>query len=138
MMMTNQANIPLKSDLSTTPGRLRPYICQAEVILFDGNRDAALAAMHAQARQFVQDEWRVGILSTDEEANLFNDVGARVISMGSRSNIRQVSRVIYRALQALDHQHVDKVLVRSLHKDGDGQVLWDWLVHVAKGRVRTF
>ena len=137
MIMTDHMQSEyLPIDTEPAINRLYSYTSRAEILLFDGNHDGVLATVRKTAQALVRDEYRVGILCTDEEADLFSDCGARVIAVGSRMDIPQVCRVIYRALRALDDQNMDKILMYGLRTDGVGIVLWDWMLQVASGRVQ--
>jgi L-threonylcarbamoyladenylate synthase len=123
-------------ETSPSPGMMsKHYSPRAEVLLYDGDVTAVLARMHAVAVEQVAANKRVGILTTDEEAATFTDTGARIISMGSRSDIDQIAHVLFGAMRALDAQQVDKILVRIYTRDGMGVAVGDRLLRAAAGRL---
>lgn len=128
----------LDNEPSSSPGMMiKHYSPRAEVILFDGgDTRRVLAAMRQTAHELADAHKRVGILTTNEEADQFTDTGARIISMGSRRNYEQIAHVLFGAMRALDNQKVDKILVRAYERDGLGLAIWDRLLRSAEGRVR--
>jgi L-threonylcarbamoyladenylate synthase len=122
---------------SASPGMMsKHYSPRAELMLFDGKADEVLRRMRALALEFSGANKRVGILTTDEEAATFTETGARIISMGSRSDMSQIAHVLFGAMRALDAQQVDKILVRAYSKDGLGAAVWDRLLRAAEGHIQ--
>ncbi len=121
---------------SSSPGMMtKHYSPRADVLLYDGERNAVLNAMREQAKTLVSEHKRVGILTTNEEASYFVNTGARIISMGSRREPEQIAHVLFGAMRALDNQQVDKIFVRSYGKQGLSAAIWDRLLRAADGRV---
>lgn len=120
-----------------SPGMLlKHYSPRAELLLFDGDRSNVLHAMRAAALDYRAENKRVGILTTNEEADHFTDTGARIISMGSRSDLDKIAQMLFGAMRALDKQNVDKILVAGTSKEGLGAAIWDRLLRAAEGKVR--
>jgi L-threonylcarbamoyladenylate synthase len=120
-----------------SPGMMaKHYSPRADVMLFDGERSDVLNKMHEMAMAYHTAHKRVGILTTNEEAPLFTNTGARIISMGSRADMDQIAHVLFGAMRALDAQNVDKILVRAYTKEGIGAAVWDRLLRAAEGRVQ--
>ncbi len=130
-------HISMKSNTpSSSPGMLsKHYSPRAEVLLFDGERNAVLNHMRVTAIELERQHKRVGILTTNEEASFFVKTGARIISMGSRTDINQIAHVLFGAMRALDNQQVDQILVRSYGSDGIGAAIYDRLIRAAEGKV---
>lgn len=111
------------------------YSPRASVLLYDGERETVLQHMRERAVALVQDDKTVGILTTDEEAARFTETGARIISLGSRGNLRQLERMLYGAMRVLDNQGVSCILVRSYGRSDDAHLLWERLLKSADGKV---
>jgi len=125
------------ADAAPSPGMMaKHYSPRAELMLFDGDREAVLARMHELTAAYVAANKRVGILTTDEEAPYFTETGARIISMGSRGDIQQIAYVLFGAMRALDAQKVDRILVRTYSREGIGAAVYDRLLRAAEGRVQ--
>ncbi len=121
---------------SSSPGMMtKHYSPRAEILLYDGERNAVLNRMREQATALIEEEKRVGILTTNEEAAYFVHTGARIISLGSRSDLEQIAHVLFGAMRALDNQQVDQILVRAYSKEGIGEAIWDRLLRAAEGQV---
>lgn len=121
---------------SSSPGMMsKHYSPRADILLYDGERNAVLNQMREQATTLIANEKRVGILTTSEEASYFVHTGARIISMGSRQDLEQIAHVLFGAMRALDNQQVDQILVRAYSKEGIGEAIWDRLLRAAEGQV---
>lgn len=119
-----------------SPGMLiKHYAPRARLMLFDGPPDVVLVAMVDTAQRFVANAKRVGVLALEEEAELFTDLGVRIISLGSRNDHAQIGRVLFGALRALDAQGVDYILVHGIGREGLGETIWDRLLRAAEGKV---
>jgi L-threonylcarbamoyladenylate synthase len=128
--------IPDDETPSSSPGMMsKHYSPRADLILFDGERNATLNAMHTHATELAAKHRRVGILTTSEEAAFFTNTGARIISMGSRNDIAQIAHVLFGAMRALDAQNVEQILVRSYGHEGLGVAIYDRLLRAAEGKV---
>jgi L-threonylcarbamoyladenylate synthase len=134
-MMPRQISIGTETPASSPGMMTKHYSPRADVLLYDGERNAVLNAMREQAMTLIHEHKRVGILTANEEAAYFVNTGARIISIGSRREPQQIAHVLFGAMRALDNQQVDKILVRSYGKQGLGAAIWDRLLRSADGRV---
>jgi L-threonylcarbamoyladenylate synthase len=135
LMQKNEADTDENTPLAS-PGMLtKHYSPRAELLLYDGERNAVLNHMRETASALIAEHKRVGILTTNEEAAYFVNTGARIISMGTRSDLTQIAHVLFGAMRALDNQSVDKILVRAYDRDGIGEAIWDRLLRAAEGHV---
>ena len=130
------SNMPEEEQPSGSPGMMvKHYSPRAEVVLYDGEQSAVLSYMREQAQLLIADNKRVGILTTNEDAVQFVHTGARIISLGSRGDLKQIAHVLFGAMRALDNQQVDKILVRAYSRQGIGEAIWDRLLRAAEGQV---
>jgi L-threonylcarbamoyladenylate synthase len=121
---------------AAAPGMLlKHYSPRAELLLFRGAPDAAIAAMQRTARQLAAGGKRVGIMALDEEQDGFASLDAHVITLGSTSDLEQVARGLFAALRQLDALGVDAILVRGVEQSGIGLAIWDRLLRAAEGRI---
>lgn len=123
---------------AASPGMmLKHYSPRAKLLLFDGNADVMRVAIRDTAQRLIANQKRVGILATDEEADSYVKIGARILALGSASDLDVIARRLFGAMRALDAQQVDVILVHSFGKDGIGAVIWDRLVRAAEGKIIT-
>lgn len=121
---------------SSSPGMMiKHYAPRARLMLFDGPLDVVLVAMADSAQRLVANAKRVGILTIEEEAPHFTNLGVRVISLGKRDDYAQIGHVLFGAIRALDAQGVDCILVRALGREGLGEAIWDRLLRAAEGKI---
>lgn len=121
---------------SPSPGTLlKHYSPRAQVMLFEGNPDVIRVAIVDTAQRMIANGKRVGILTTEEDAAHFTDLGARIIALGKGDDLAQVGRVLFGAMRALDAQNVDAILVRSFGQDGLGAAIRDRLIRAAEGKI---
>jgi L-threonylcarbamoyladenylate synthase len=119
-----------------SPGMLmKHYSPRAQVMLFDGSPETVIVAIADTAQRLVANGKRVGILATEEDAPHFIDVGARIISLGSQNDLKQIGRLLFGGMRALDGQKVDVILVHGFGREGLGETIWDRLLRAAEGRV---
>jgi L-threonylcarbamoyladenylate synthase len=133
-MNTNQTE--LHEEAMPSPGMLlKHYSPRATVMLFDGAHAVMMVAMCDTAHRLIANGKKVGILTAEEDAPQFTELGARIISLGKGDDLPQVGRVLFGAMRALDAQGVDVILVRNFGQEGLGAAIWDRLVRAAEGRV---
>ncbi|MGB1285797.1 MAG: L-threonylcarbamoyladenylate synthase [Aggregatilineales bacterium] len=117
-----------------SPGTLvKHYSPDAQVMLFQGDERAVLAAMHRMTEQFFAEEKRVGILAMNGDALEFADMPVHVALMG-RTDTDMAAR-LFAGLRALDEDGVDVILVRAPEQSGMGLAIWDRLLRAAEGHI---
>ncbi|MEO8394788.1 MAG: L-threonylcarbamoyladenylate synthase [Chloroflexota bacterium] len=114
---------------------LKHYSPRARLMFYgDGSPvDAILAQMQTDARIFVSEGFRVGILAPDSENSAFAGIDAVVISLGS--NLDEIAARLFAALRELDHANVDVILARGYERRGIGAALWERLLRAAEGEI---
>lgn len=117
----------------SSPGLLeRHYSPRAEVLLFDGPKEAVIAAMREAALQPGQNV----ILAFGAERRLFADLPA-VRFLGPTATSPEVARNLYREFRKADRDGFERIIVRRLPEGGLGDAINDRLRRAASGRVRT-
>ncbi len=120
-----------------SPGQLeRHYAPRARLEVFDGQGEAALAALVAATREAVSRGERVGALVPDGEAAALAAAGAEVASLGPAGDLGEIARRLYAGLRALDAQGVDQIVCHTFGEAGLGLALRDRLRRAAGGRLR--
>ena len=119
-----------------SPGMLiKHYSPNATVRLFEGSFEAVTDQIHAIAHDEIAAGNRVGILTTDEEQPLFDDLEVVIVSLGSQHNLPQIARNLFAALRELDSRQVDVILVRQFKAEGLGVSIADRLLRAAEGQI---
>ena len=111
------------------PGQhLRHYSPRAELLLYQGEKAAVLAAMQDAARVQAAQGRRVGLLG--DVAGL---TGCEQVSPGA--DAAATGRGLFAALRELDARGVDVILAQLQEPEGLGAAINDRLLRAAQGRV---
>lgn len=120
--------------IAPSPGTLvKHYSPSAEVLVYEGQRNAVTAAMHAAIDQYRLEGLSVGVLARDDEAADFTESGAIVETLGADD--AAIAAHLFAGIRALDQVPVDTILVRAPERTGVGLAVWDRLVRAAEGRI---
>lgn len=139
-----QAHIPalafrpryLPEDIAAAPAPgtlLRHYSPEAEVRLYDGPREAVLAAMRADAARITAAGGRAGALLADDDAPALQGTSLRLALLGQDAAAQ--ASALFAGLRELDAQGLEVILVRMPDAAGLGLALRDRLLRAAEGRV---
>lgn len=115
----------------------RHYAPEAEVLLFEGPRPAALAAMRAKAEELLAAGVPTGILATEEdlaEGDL-RRLSAEVAVTGREDDPESVARGLYAGLRTLEGAGVRVIIARTMPETGIGRAVRDRLLKAAGGRL---
>jgi L-threonylcarbamoyladenylate synthase len=125
-----------EDEVSPSPGQLlRHYAPRARLMLYEGPADALRTAISDTATRYIANGRRVGILTVNEDAAHYTQLGARIIALGEQRDHAAIGRVLFGALRALDGQGVDVILAPLLDSDGLGAAIRDRLLRAAEGKV---
>jgi L-threonylcarbamoyladenylate synthase len=119
-----------------SPGMLlKHYSPRAELLLFAGPPERALARMRLTALAAIERGERVGVMLPSEEIGTFADLAVVIIPLGPREDMSQIGRRIFASMRELDRRGMERILVRGVERTGIGLAIWDRLVRAAEGRV---
>ncbi len=120
----------------TAPGQmLKHYSPRAQVRLYVGGRDEALAKMRSEAARLTAGKRRVGVLALEEDCEAFDGMPVEILALGSAADLPAVGRNLFAALRKLDLTDVTVILVRPPGREGLGEAIWDRLYRAAEGNV---
>jgi len=126
--------LELAAERAEAPGQfLKHYAPRAALHLFDGPREAVLAAMRARA--LAETGHQVGVLAVDEDAERWAGWPVVVARLGPAAEPEIVGRRLFAALRDLDSSGVSVILARLPERAGLGLAIWDRLFRAAEGRV---
>ena len=119
-----------------SPGMLlKHYSPRAELLLFAGSPERALARMRQAAQAAIQQGERVGVMLPNEEIGTFADLAVVIIPLGPRDDMSQIGRRIFAGMRELDRRGMQRIFVRGVARTGIGLAIWDRLLRAAEGRV---
>jgi L-threonylcarbamoyladenylate synthase len=125
-----------ESTAADAPGMfLKHYAPRAELRLYSGPREAALAAMQLAARALAQVGRRVGVLALAGEAAHFAGLPVERADLGPESEPEEMARRLFAALRDLDARGVEVILARLPAPEGLGWAVRDRLRRAAAGRI---
>lgn len=87
-------------------------------MLYEGPAAAVRSAISDTAARYIANGRRVGILTVNEDAAHYTQLGARIIALGEQHDHAAIGRVLFGALRALDGQGVDVILAPLLDSEG--------------------
>jgi L-threonylcarbamoyladenylate synthase len=120
----------------SAPGMLaKHYSPKARLLLFSGHTDAALTRLRELASALAERGYRVGVMSTTEDAAHFAGLNLELADLGSAADLPQIGRRLFAQMRRLDSLHVDVILVRAPAQEGLGLTIWDRLFRAAEGQL---
>ena len=128
-------NATAASALASPGMLLKHYSPRAELLLFAGSPERALARMRQAAQAAIQHAEQVGVMLPNEEIGTFADLAVVIIPLGPRDDMSQIGRRIFAGMRELDRRGMQRILVRGLERTGIGLAIWDRLVRAAEGQV---
>jgi L-threonylcarbamoyladenylate synthase len=128
----------LRMEKVRSPGlRHKHYAPDAEVVVVEGEVDAAVAKVDELVKLYREDGRRVGVLATDETVSRYSaDV---VKSLGSRGDLAVVARNLFRLLREFDVEGVDVIVAEGVPAEGLGLAVMNRLrkasgYHIVRAR----
>ncbi len=120
---------------AASPGMLlKHYSPDAELIVFDGAREAALLRMRGMAAELAGQGRIVGLLIPNEDAEAFAGLPVRIAYLGPAGDLSRIGAALFAQMRELE-PHVDLILVRGFAREGLGLAIWDRLLRAAQGHV---
>ncbi|MCS6909714.1 MAG: L-threonylcarbamoyladenylate synthase [Anaerolineales bacterium] len=125
-----------ESIAADAPGMfLKHYAPCAELRLYEGPREAVLAAMRLAAGALAQAGRRVGVLALAGEAVHFAGLPVEWADLGPESEPEEIGRRLFAALRDLDARGVEVIFARLPAPEGLGWAVRDRLRRAAAGHI---
>lgn len=120
--------------VAPAPGTLaKHYSPNAEVLVYEGEREVVLKKMRETAEAYLQQGQRVGILAQDKDVNAFAELTAQIVLLGTTPD--EIATHLFAGIRSLDTSDVDVMLVRAPEQTGLGLAVYDRLSRAAEGRI---
>lgn len=108
------------------PGmKYRHYAPKAKLQIIKGNKEKTIEKINEIVQNYIDNQKRVAILSTEEVSNRF-PLG-EIISLGSEKNLYDVARNLFEALRKCDDLNVDFILCQGFEDKGVGLAIMNRL-----------
>ncbi len=111
------------------------YAPRAQVVLYQGGREAVLKAMRQDVVEHLASGEAVGLLLATEDKDIFAGLPVIVHDLGSLRSPETIAQHLYAALREVDRANVTTILVRDFGTAGLGLAIRDRLTRAASGRV---
>lgn len=113
------ANRDYVVDKARSPGmKYKHYAPKAKLIVVEGETIAVINKIKELALIYADKGLKVGILSTDETSHKY-DIGI-VKSLGSRNNLVEIAKSVFKLLREFDKEGVDIILAEGVPSKGLG------------------
>jgi len=128
--------LALDEAAGASPGMLiKHYAPRAEMLLFEGERTAVLAAMRRQAKTLTNEGKHVGVLAFEEDQEAFAELNVQLHVLGAAHDTGQIGAGLFAGLRALDVAEVQVILARTVAREGLGAAIYDRLMRAAEGHI---
>ena len=108
------------------PGmKYRHYAPKAKLRIIKGNKEKTIEKINEIVQNYIENEKKVAILSTEELSNKFPQ--DKVITLGSEKNLNEVARNLFESLRKCDDLKVDFILCQAFEEDGVGLAIMNRL-----------
>ena len=108
------------------PGmKYRHYAPKAKLKIIKGNKDKTIEKINEIVQNYIDNEKKVVILSTEELTKFFKE--GKVISLGSEKNLEEVARNLFESLRACDDMGADYILCQAFEEKGVGLAIMNRL-----------
>jgi L-threonylcarbamoyladenylate synthase len=111
----------------------RHYAPKAEMILIEGDPDKIVKRVKELTALSMADGRKVGILATDESISNYD--GDVLRSLGSRNNLAEVARNLFRLLREFDEEKVDVIIAEGVPPRGLGLAVMNRLRRAASFKI---
>lgn len=123
-----------EDEIAPAPGTLlKHYSPTAEVLVFQGERQAVYAAMKGRIAELHSAGKRSGLLLQNHEIPQFYGQAAQIVLLGG--DMQEAAAHLFAGMRELDAAEVDAILVRAPEQRGLGTALYDRLLRAAEGRI---
>jgi len=103
------------------------------MILVEGDADKVVRRVKELAAVGMTDGKKVGILATDETISNYD--GDVLKSLGSRNNLAQIARNLFRLLREFDEENVDMIIAEGVPLRGLGLAVMNRLRRAASFNI---
>jgi len=111
------------------------YAPDAEMILFEGVSSDLPQVILQEARLLLSKGKRVGILTVDEHASVYSELGVVVRSLGASEDSEGQAHNLFSRLREFNGDPVDVILAESVSESGLGQAVMNRLRKASTKKV---
>ncbi len=117
---------PMEDFKPKAPGmKYRHYAPKAPVKIVSGEIDKVVAKISEMVLNYNEQGKKVGIIATDETKDLYE--GQIVVSLGSRNNLNDIGKNLFKVLRSFDSMDVNMILCEAFEEVGVGTAIMNRL-----------
>ncbi len=127
------------ADRALAPGtKYRHYAPRTKLVLVE-SRDVEkmVEEIVRLAEKYLAEGFKVAIIATRETMDRYRDLSVRLLCIGSRNNLYEVAKNLFKTLRELDRLGVDLALVESFEERGIGLAIMNRLRKAASEIVEV-
>ncbi|MFV9510393.1 L-threonylcarbamoyladenylate synthase [Tepidibacillus sp. LV47] len=125
-----------KEDRPKAPGmKYAHYAPDAEMWLIQGEEEKVIQEINRIAKEKLDEGKKVGILTTKEHKDQFQQAAHKVLAYGRRDDLAPLAQNIYDALRQFDQEKIDFILTESFPETGIGLAIMNRLKKAAGGNI---
>ncbi len=122
--------------IAKAPGmKYKHYAPKAELIIFEGSMNKVIKEINEATREKLKENYRVGIIATDESINLYLE--GEIKTIGTRKDEDTIASSLFEILRDFDDDGVDYIFTESFDSSNLGQAIMNRLLKAAGYRVVT-
>lgn len=119
-----------------SPGMLlKHYSPSVELLLYDGQPAAVLAAMRERVATARRGGQPIGVMVEEEWRAHFTGAGVTVASLGASTDLAQIANRLFAQMRALERAGVELILTHTFSQSGLGLALQDRLIRATEGKI---
>lgn len=117
-----------------SPGqKYKHYAPKAEMYIYDGDIDDIVAKIKEQAKIYLENGRKVGIMCTDGTEKLYSE--GLIISMGDRKAEWSIGHKLFNTIREFDKSNVDVILAESVSMENVGTAIMNRMLKAADGNI---
>lgn len=129
-------SIVQKDAVPKSPGqKYRHYAPKAEMILFTGDIESMVREINKYADDYISRGKKVGIISTYETKDRYNDDNKLVAICGSRKEPESIAVNLFSVIRGFDSSDVDIILAEGVSIDNIGMAIMNRMLKAAGGKI---
>ncbi len=118
------------------PGMLsKHYSPAAKFLVLKGSSQNASQRAREAVAALISLGYKIGLMLTDEDADNFSGLNARLVKLGSENNLEEIARNLFAQMRALEKMDIDLMLMRAVNPQGIGFAIWDRLLRASEQQV---
>lgn len=103
-----------------SPGmKYRHYAPKATLILIDGNLKGRIKKIQKLINLYQKQKKRVGIMTAVETKKFYKNADL-TLAVGSRKNLKEIAKNLFKVLRKFDKQKIDIILAEGMPEKGIG------------------